>query len=78
MVDTHPTLDCTAAAAVRSPRERAAFMKAAERFNPGQSNGSQASVRISLERVPRFVSFDAGVVAALLGIGIYLAIVNRH
>jgi hypothetical protein len=33
---------------------------------------------ISLERVPRFVSFDAGVVAALLGIGIYLAIVNRH
>ena len=34
--------------------------------------------RISLERVPRFVSFDAGVVAALLGLGIYLAIVNRH
>jgi hypothetical protein len=33
---------------------------------------------ISLERVPRFVSFDAGVVAALLSIGIYLAIVNRH
>jgi hypothetical protein len=28
--------------------------------------------------VPRFVSFDAGVVAGLLGIGIYLAILNRH
>lgn len=32
----------------------------------------------SLERVPRFISFDAGVVAALLGIAIYLAILNRH
>jgi hypothetical protein len=28
--------------------------------------------------VPRFVSFDAGVVAGLLGIGIYFAILNRH
>jgi len=33
---------------------------------------------ISLERVPRFVSFDAGVVAALLSIGIYLAILNQQ
>lgn len=33
---------------------------------------------ISLARVPRFVSFDAGVVAALLSIGIYLAILNRQ
>jgi hypothetical protein len=31
-----------------------------------------------LEKLPRFVSFDAGVVAGLLGIGLYLAIVTRH
>jgi hypothetical protein len=31
-----------------------------------------------LGRVPRFISFDAGVVAGLLGIGIYLAIVNQR
>jgi hypothetical protein len=32
----------------------------------------------SLKRVPRFVSFDAGVVAGLLGIGAYLAVSDRH
>ncbi len=31
-----------------------------------------------LARMPRFFSFDAGVIAGLLGIGAYLAIVNRH
>jgi hypothetical protein len=31
-----------------------------------------------LEKLPRFISFDAGVVAGLLGIGLYLAIVTRH
>lgn len=35
-------------------------------------------LRIRLERMPRFVSFDAGVVAGLLCIGGYLAISNRH
>ena len=32
----------------------------------------------SLKNVPRFISFDAGAIAGLLGIGIYLAISNRH
>jgi hypothetical protein len=32
----------------------------------------------TLKRVPRFVSFDAGAIAGLLSIGIYLAILNRH
>jgi hypothetical protein len=32
----------------------------------------------SLKKAPRFVSFDAGVVAGLLGIGVYLAVSNRH
>jgi hypothetical protein len=31
-----------------------------------------------LEKLPRFIAFDAGVVAGLLGIGLYLAIVTRH
>jgi hypothetical protein len=31
-----------------------------------------------LARMPRFFSFDAGLIAGLLGIGAYLAIVNRH
>jgi hypothetical protein len=31
-----------------------------------------------VEKMPRFVSFDAGLVAGLLGIGIYLAIARRH
>jgi hypothetical protein len=31
-----------------------------------------------MAKMPRFVSFDAGVVAGLLGIGIYLAIVRGH
>lgn len=29
-------------------------------------------------RMPRFFAFDAGVIVGLLGIGAYLAIVNRH
>lgn len=33
---------------------------------------------LSLKKAPRFVSFDAGVVAGLLGIGVYMAICNRH
>jgi hypothetical protein len=32
----------------------------------------------SLKKAPRFISFDAGVVAGLLSIGIYMAISNRH
>lgn len=35
-------------------------------------------IRFRLEKVPRFISFDAGVVAGLLSIGIYLAIVKRN
>jgi hypothetical protein len=31
-----------------------------------------------LARMPRFFSFDAGVIAGLFGIGAYLAIANRH
>jgi hypothetical protein len=31
-----------------------------------------------LQKRPRFISFDAGIVAGLLGIGIYLAILSRH
>jgi len=34
--------------------------------------------RFSLKKTPRFVSFDAGVVAGLLAIGVYMAISNRH
>jgi hypothetical protein len=34
--------------------------------------------RNRLEKLPRFVSFDAGVVVALLGVGIYLAVMNRR
>jgi hypothetical protein len=33
---------------------------------------------LRLEKLPRFISFDAGVVAGLLGIGLYLAITTRH
>jgi hypothetical protein len=33
---------------------------------------------LSLKKAPRFVLFDAGVVAGLLSIGIYMAISNRH
>jgi hypothetical protein len=33
---------------------------------------------LSLKKAPRFVSFDAGVVAGLLGIGVYMAISNRN
>lgn len=29
-------------------------------------------------RMPRFVSFDTGVIAGLLSIGVYMAISNRH
>ena len=32
----------------------------------------------SLKKMPRFVSFDAGVVAGLLGIAIYMAVSSRH
>ena len=31
-----------------------------------------------LARMPRFVSFDTGVIAGLLSIGVYMAISNRH
>jgi hypothetical protein len=31
-----------------------------------------------VEKMPRFVSFDAGVVAGLFGIGLYIAVVSRH
>jgi len=33
---------------------------------------------LDLKKTPRFLSFDAGVVAGLLSIGIYMAISNRH
>jgi hypothetical protein len=35
-------------------------------------------LRFRLSRVPRFVSFDAGVVVGLLGIAAYMAVMNRH
>jgi len=49
----------------------------------GRKYGVQVVARkfplgIRLERMPRFVSFDAGIVAGLLCIGSYLAISNRH
>lgn len=49
-----------------------------ESFKEGQTMRRTLPFEFSLRRLPRFVSFDAGVVAALLGIGIYLAILNRH
>jgi hypothetical protein len=35
-------------------------------------------IAFRLEKMPRFISFDAGMVVGLLGIGIYLAILSRH
>jgi hypothetical protein len=35
-------------------------------------------LKFRLSRAPRFVSFDAGVVAALLGLGLYMALVKGY
>ena len=35
-------------------------------------------IAFRLQKMPRFVSFDAGMIAGLLIIGIYLAIQSRH
>jgi hypothetical protein len=57
--------------------------KGARQFKPNPASVTQSMVRISpfeflSRRLPRFIAFDAGVVAGLLGIGVYFAILNRH
>jgi hypothetical protein len=39
---------------------------------------SKLSFGLSFKKMPRFMAFDAGVIAGLLSIGIYLEILNRH
>ena len=47
-------------------------------FQVGTNMGRKPPFGLNLKKAPRFVSFDAGVVAGLLGIGVYMAICNRH
>jgi hypothetical protein len=44
----------------------------------GESMGRRFPFPLILQQAPRFLTFDAGVITGLLGIGVYMAISSRH